>query len=62
MEIDDKVLKEYLKKSNCRGCYNKCTLDNPICGRSKLFIKEIIEKINKKFFIISLLFGVHFII
>ena len=47
MEIDDKVLKEYLKKSNCRGCYNKCTLDNPICGRSKIFIKEIIEKINK---------------
>ena len=41
--------KEILKKLNCRGCSNHCCLASPMCNRSKIFIKEAIEKyINKK--------------
>ena len=46
-EVDVK-LNEYLAKLNCRGCYNHCPLNNPICGRSKLFIDEAIEKFNNR--------------
>lgn len=45
-KIEEIELKEYLKKINCRGCYNHCSLSNPNCGRSKIFIKEAIEKFN----------------
>lgn len=48
MEINDRDLKKYLKKINCKGCHNQCSLDDPICGRSKIFIKEAIEKLNNK--------------
>ncbi len=44
MNEEDIELKEYLSKMNCRGCYNCCPLNNPICGRSKIFIDEAIEK------------------
>lgn len=46
MEIskEEKVIKEYLSKITCRGCYNYCALDNPGCGRSKIWINEAIEK------------------
>ena len=40
-------LKEYLKQKNCRGCYNRCPLSNPMCGRSKIFIKEETEKFRE---------------
>lgn len=40
-------IKEYLSKKTCKGCYNHCPLSNPNCGRSKIFIKEEIEKFNK---------------
>ena len=39
-------LKEILSKYICRGCYNHCTLDNPGCGKSKIWINEILEKIE----------------
>lgn len=39
-------LNEYLKKINCRGCYNHCQLSSPICGRSKIFINEAIENLK----------------
>lgn len=35
---------EYLKQFTCRGCYNHCSLDNPGCGRSKIWINEALEK------------------
>lgn len=41
-------LEEYLAKLNCRGCYNHCSLNSPMCGRSKIFIKEATEKYNKE--------------
>lgn len=47
-ENKEKELKEYLNKMNCRGCYNHCSLNSPMCNRSKIFIKEAIEKFNKK--------------
>lgn len=43
-EIDEEDLKEYLSKLECRGCYNHCNLSSPNCGRSRIFIKEAIEK------------------
>lgn len=48
--MDNKELefKEYLKTHNCRGCYNYCSLASPICGRSKIFIEEAIEKFKNK--------------
>lgn len=42
----DKELEEYLKKFNCRGCANRCPLHDPICGRSKIYINEVLEKRN----------------
>lgn len=42
----DKELEEYLKKFNCRGCPNHCPLHDPICGRSKVYINEALEKRN----------------
>lgn len=39
-------LEKYLKKLNCRGCSNRCPLDDPYCGRSNIYIKEAIEKFN----------------
>ncbi|MBR3697268.1 MAG: hypothetical protein IKM97_03255 [Clostridia bacterium] len=49
--MEDEKFKEFLKNKNCRGCFNKCVLTNPICNRSKIFIKdayeEYLEKNNK---------------
>lgn len=44
----DEEMSEYLSKFTCRGCYNHCSLDNPNCGRSKIFIKEALEKLENK--------------
>ena len=44
----EKEIEEYLKEQNCRGCYNRCQLSNPMCGRSRIFIKDAIEKFNAK--------------
>ena len=41
-------IKKNLKNMNCRGCSNRCSLANPGCNRSKVFIDEAIEKINKE--------------
>lgn len=41
-------LEEYLSKLTCRGCYNHCILTEPGCGKSKIFIKEAIEKFDEK--------------
>lgn len=46
-EFDDEI-QEYLKSKNCRGCSNRCALDNPECNRSKLWIKEAIEEWKTK--------------
>lgn len=46
MKIDEQKLKVYLSKKCCRGCANRCPLDNPNCGRSKIFIRELIEKLE----------------
>ena len=43
----DNRLEEYLKQKNCRGCYNRCPLNSPMCGRSRIFIKEEIEKFKE---------------
>lgn len=40
-------IKKKLKNMNCRGCSNRCSLDNPGCNRSKVFIDEAIEKLKK---------------
>lgn len=47
-EIDEEELKEYLSKLECRGCYNRCNLSSPNCGRSRIFIKEATEKYKKE--------------
>lgn len=44
----DEKFREYLSKLTCRGCYNHCPLNNPNCGRSKIFIKEAQEKFEKE--------------
>lgn len=44
----EEELKQYLRKSTCRGCFNHCSLDNPSCGRSKIFIKDAFEKYNEE--------------
>lgn len=44
--MDNKELQEYLKTKNCRGCNNRCPLNDPGCGRSKIFIQEAIEKLE----------------
>lgn len=41
-------LEKYLSKLTCRGCYNHCPLNSPNCGRSRIFIKEAIEKFEKE--------------
>ena len=43
----EQELKEYLREHTCRGCYNHCTLDNPGCGKSRMWIDEVIEKYKK---------------
>lgn len=48
MLIDDKF-EEYLKNKNCRGCSNRCTLDDPMCNRSKLWIAEAEKEWNDIF-------------
>lgn len=45
---EEQDLKEYLSKLTCRGCYNHCSLDNPGCARSKIWINEAIEKYNEQ--------------
>ena len=45
--MNDKKLDEYLKTKNCRGCSNRCPLNDPGCGRSKVFIEEVIEKFEQ---------------
>ncbi len=37
-------LEKFLKKFNCRGCSNHCPLNDPMCGRSKIFIEEAMKK------------------
>ncbi len=44
----EEKFQEYLAKLTCRGCYNHCPLNNPICGRSRIFIKEAQEKFEKE--------------
>ena len=46
MKINEKKqeIKEILSKHTCRGCYNHCTLENPGCRKSKIWINEILEK------------------
>ncbi len=46
--MEEDKIKDYLKNLNCRGCNNHCPLHDPICGRSKIFIQEAIEKLNQK--------------
>ena len=47
MKINEQQeLKEYFSKLTCRGCYNHCSLSNPSCGKSKIWINEAIEKFN----------------
>ena len=41
-------INKILKNKNCNGCSNRCSLANPGCNRSKIFIEEAIEKINRK--------------
>jgi len=48
MKIQDEEMDEYLKLKNCRGCSNRCSLNDPMCGRSSIFIEEAIEKYEKK--------------
>ena len=48
MEINDKEFKEYLKTRKCNGCYNKCSLSSPRCGKSRVFIKYEREEYLKK--------------
>lgn len=38
----------YLKTKNCRGCSNRCALDDPECNRSKLWIKDAMEEWERK--------------
>lgn len=40
-------IKEFLKKFQCKGCYNHCPLSNPNCNKSKIFIKEILKKLEE---------------
>lgn len=47
MELNDE-LKKYLHNLNCRGCINRCPLDNPNCARSRIFINEAVENFIKK--------------
>ncbi len=44
--MDD--IEKHLIKANCRGCGNRCSLANPGCNRSRTFIEEAIEKINRE--------------
>ena len=39
-------LNEILSRYSCRGCFNHCSLDNPGCGKSKIWINEILDKIE----------------
>ena len=41
-------ISEKIKNMNCRGCSNRCSLANPGCNRSKIYIDEAIEKINRE--------------
>ena len=47
--LDDEKFQEFLKTKNCRGCVNRCVLTDPICNRSKIFIKEYYEEYLEKF-------------
>ncbi|MCI8308891.1 MAG: hypothetical protein HFJ45_01450 [Clostridia bacterium] len=42
----DDIIDEYLKTKNCRGCSNMCPLNDPGCGRSKIFIDDAIRKFD----------------
>lgn len=44
----EEKLQEYLRTKNCRGCSNRCPLDDPGCGRSKIFIEEALQKFDKE--------------
>lgn len=48
MSIDEQKLNEYLSKKYCRGCANRCPLNDPNCARSKIFIRELIEKLESE--------------
>ena len=44
---DDEEFNNYLSKLTCRGCFNHCSLSNPNCNRSKIFIKEAFENYER---------------
>jgi hypothetical protein len=48
MNIEMPEVEEYLRKLTCRGCGNHCSLSDPNCGRSKIYIADAIEKYNEQ--------------
>ena len=46
--LDDKEFEKYIENKSCRGCYNHCSLLEPNCNRSKIFIKDEYEKYLSK--------------
>ena len=48
MNEESDEVQAVLKTKTCRGCSNRCTLDEPMCNRSKIWIKEVMEEINNK--------------
>jgi len=45
--IPKEEFEEYLRKLTCRGCFHRCPLNRPNCGRSSIFIKEAEEKFQE---------------
>lgn len=42
--MTEKEIEKILKNKNCKGCSNRCSLLNPGCNRSKIFIDDEIKK------------------
>lgn len=42
--LEDEEFEKYIQNKSCRGCYNHCSLLEPNCNRSKIFIKDEYEK------------------
>lgn len=47
--LEDEKFQEFLKTKNCRGCVNRCVLTDPICNRSKIFIKDYYDEYSEKY-------------
>ena len=45
----EEELEEYLKTKNCRGCSNQCPLNDPGCGRSRIFINDAKQKFEEMY-------------